>query len=112
MLRNYSRSCDVSCFQEPTAQETSVEFGFPSQAAVNGAWVSRMLWTGWYSKRYSRSWSRCSNERFMTAATAFVPTGVRLPPLLRQRGTWKTDTSGRSISTCPDSSIGFIISVC
>ena len=94
MLRNYSRSCDVSCFQEPTGQETSVEFGFPSQAAVNGAWVSRMLWTGWYSKRYSRSWSRCSNQRFMTAATAFVPTGVRLPPLLRQRGTWKTDTSG------------------
>ena len=84
----------------------------PKPGGGQRAWVSRMLWTGWYSKRYSRSWSRCSNQRFMTAATDFVPTGVRPPPLLRQRGTWKTDTSGRSISTCPDSSIRFIISVC
>ena len=68
-----SRSCDVRCFRVLIDLAISVGFGFPSQAAVSGDWVSRTLWIAWCNRHCSRYWSRCLNRRFTTAVTVFDP---------------------------------------
>lgn len=82
--------------------------GYRNPAAVNAVWEFPTLWTGWFNRRCTSWCSRSLNRLSTTAVMGFVPGVVPGLPSRKQRGTLRTDTGSRWMSTCRNSSISHL----